>query len=131
MIIAFAAAIIVLALLTFFNGLGPFDAAVLGTSSAETWTYYSSLGFGLLGIAVLSVARGFKQTAWLGVVVAAMGALTLATQILGIGQGVEAWFMNLFSAGDGDVNGSTPAVVAVALMMSGGLDSCSERVRSA
>jgi PAS domain S-box-containing protein len=121
MVIALAAAIVVLAALALLSGINPIDLAISDLAATRDWVYSASLGFGVLGLAILAIEQGFHKAAWSAIPVMLLGLVSLLMGIFGADHSLESWMVNLLSPADMVGDEPMPALVSSALILAGGL----------
>ena len=130
MVVASAGMVGALAVIMFFNGLSGLDLAILGPIEPGAWFYSATLGFGLLGAVAIAVERGFRQAAWLATLVVLLGGLSLILEPLELGHGLDSWVAGLFSSENITAAAPMPPLIAIALVLAGGVVSWSAISRS-
>ena len=100
-----------------FSGLSPLDRG--DTRGVETVP--AVFGFGLIGAILIAIELGRRKAAWLGLVPALIGLVTLGQMWLGLGPGIESWITALITGESVSIHGPMPAVAALALLVAGGL----------
>ena len=116
-VIGLASLILFIAFCVIVLGVSPVDRKdLLGVETVP-----ATLGFGVIGAVLIAFEFGHRRLAWMALVSALLGGVSLLEAWLGHGHHVEAWLVGAFTGETILIPGSMPVTAACALAIAGGL----------